>query len=77
MAGPDGLGHPREDVGAPYAAVLKRSRHQAVRRGLELHVPAGAGDKHVRVTVRPLSPDEVPAMEEGMTNVTAGVRAFR
>jgi RHS repeat-associated protein len=69
---------PREDVGAPYGVIVKAKQATKLAfAGVELDVPAGAVDKDVRVTIRPLSPDQVPAMDAGMTNVTAGARAFR
>ncbi len=78
VAGPKGPVQPTDDVGAPYGAIVK-AKHAAklTFAGLQLDVPAGAVDNDVRVTVRPLSPDQVPAMGEGMINVTAGSRAFR
>ena len=78
VAGPDGPVQPREDVLAPFGAVIKAKRASRLAfAGMELDIPAGAVDKDVRVTVRPLSPEQVPAMDEGMVNVTAGARAFR
>jgi RHS repeat-associated protein len=79
IAGANGSSvQPRDDVGAPYGVIVKARRAAKLSfGGLELEVPAGAVDKDVRITVRPLSPDQVPVLDATMDNVTAGGRAFR
>ncbi len=69
---------PKEDVGAPYGMVVRPDRDATLEfGGAKLEIPAGAVDADVRVTVRPLSPGQVPVLGAGMVNVTAGGRAFR
>jgi RHS repeat-associated protein len=79
VAGADGAPtQPREDVGAPYGVVVKAKRAAKLAfAGFELEVPAGAVEQDVRLTVRPLSPDQVPVVDATMDNITVGGRAFR
>jgi hypothetical protein len=46
-------------------------------KGARLEVPAGAVDRKVKLTVRPLATDKLPALDAGMTNVTPGRGGFR
>jgi hypothetical protein len=79
VAGADGRPvQPREDSGAPYGVLVKASKGAKLSfAGVDLDVPAGAVDKDVRLTIRPLSPEQVPVLDAGMVNVSAGGRAFR
>jgi RHS repeat-associated protein len=79
VAGADGAPkQPIVDVGAPYGVVVKAKRAAKLAfAGFELDVPAGAVEKDVRLTIRPLSPDQVPVMDATMDNITVGGRAFR
>jgi RHS repeat-associated protein len=69
---------PAEDAGAPYGVVVAPERAATLEfAGAKLEVPAGAVKERVRLTIRPLEPGRVPVLDAGMTNVTAGGRAFR
>ena len=74
-------GHPRqpvEDVGAPYGVTVKAGEAATLSfAGARLEIPAGAVDKDVRLTVRPLEKAQVARLESGMTNVSPGGQAFR
>jgi len=67
-----------EDEGAPFAEVVRASEAKTIAfGGARLDIPAGAVDKDVRITVRPLVADRVPKMNSGMANVSPAARAFR
>ncbi|HEX4962036.1 MAG TPA: SpvB/TcaC N-terminal domain-containing protein [Thermoanaerobaculia bacterium] len=46
-------------------------------KGARLEVPAGAVGAKVKLTMKPLAADELPALDSGMTNVTPGRGGFR
>ncbi len=46
-------------------------------KGARLEVPPGAVDGKVKLTMKPLTTNELPALDEGMTNVTPGHGGFR
>ncbi|HEX3552181.1 MAG TPA: SpvB/TcaC N-terminal domain-containing protein [Thermoanaerobaculia bacterium] len=46
-------------------------------KGARLDVPPGAVDGKVKLTLKPLAVDELPALDAGMTNVTPGRGGFR
>ena len=67
-----------EDVGAPYGQWVRKG--QAARLsfgGATLDIPAGAVATDVRITMRPLLAQQVPALDPGMDNLTPGRQAFR
>ncbi|WP_394844492.1 Rhs family carbohydrate-binding protein [Pendulispora brunnea] len=67
-----------EDDGAPFGEVVRAGEARTIAfGGAKLDIPAGAVDKDVRITVRPLVPAQVPAMSRGMANVSPDGRAFR
>jgi RHS repeat-associated protein len=69
---------PVEDVGAPYGQVVHAGEAATLAfDGARLEIPAGAVEGDVRVTVRPLDPSQVPAMDEGMADAIPEGRAFR
>lgn len=69
---------PRPDEGAPFGVWVKAGEAKTVAFGdAELEIPAGAVDKDVRITVRPLSASSTPPMDRGLTNVTPGRGAYR
>src|SRR6185436_17278522 len=45
--------------------------------GAKLDIPAGAVDKDVRLTVRPLPTKQVAPLDPGMTNISPEAQAFR
>lgn len=70
---PDGQGDGHEverEVGPDLAKTLSL-------RGARLEIPEGAVDRKVKLTLRSLATDELPALDEGMTNVTPGRGGFR
>jgi RHS repeat-associated protein len=69
---------PVPDVGAPYGVTVSSAKGAELSfAGAALSVPTGAVDADVRLTMRPLRPRDVPPLDAGMTNVTAGGQAFR
>ncbi len=46
-------------------------------KGARLEVPAGAVGAKVKLTMKPLAADELPALDSGMANVTPGRGGFR
>ncbi|WP_394821480.1 SpvB/TcaC N-terminal domain-containing protein [Pendulispora albinea] len=67
-----------EDDGAPFGEVVRAGEAKAITfGGAKLEIPAGAVDKDVRITVRPLVAGQIPRMSHGMANVTPEGRAFR
>jgi RHS repeat-associated protein len=46
-------------------------------KGARLDVPAGAVGAKVKLTMKPLTADELPPLDSGMTNVTPGRGGFR
>jgi RHS repeat-associated protein len=69
---------PQEDVGAPYGVTIKAGKAASLSfGGASLEIPAGAVDKDVRLTIRPLPTKDVAALDPGMTNVTSSGQAFR
>ena len=73
-----GASPPVEDVGAPYGAVVSPGRARTLSFGdATLEVPAGAVDRDVRVTVRPLGAETLPPLGRLMTNVTPGGGLYR
>ncbi len=75
-AAPDGK--LAEDEGAPFADVVHAGEAKTIAfGGARLDIPAGAIDKDVRITVRPLVSGQVPRMDQRMGNVSPEGRAFR
>src|SRR5262249_17424070 len=67
-----------EDAGAPFGAVVTPGAAQTLAfGGATVEVPAGAVERDVRITIRPLAPDQVHPMDSLMENVIAGGRAYR
>src|SRR5262249_9381991 len=66
-----GASPPIEDAGAPYGAVVSpREARTLSFGGATLEVPAGAVERDVRVTIRPLGGEKLPPLGRLMTNVT-------
>jgi RHS repeat-associated protein len=66
------------DEGAPYGEVVRAGEAKTLSfAGATLEIPAGAVERDVRITVRPLGQGELPAMGRAMVNVTPGARGFR
>jgi RHS repeat-associated protein len=73
-----GASPPVEDIGAPYGAVVSRLEARTLSfAGATLEIPAGAVERDVRVTMRPLGHDKLPPLGRLMTNVTPGGGLFR
>jgi hypothetical protein len=69
---------PVEDVGAPYAGVVRAAAATSLSfADATIDVPAGAVERDMKVSIRPLSNDRVPPMDSGMTNITPGQQAYR
>jgi RHS repeat-associated protein len=67
-----------EDDGAPYAQVVRAGEKKTIAfAGVKLEIPAGAVDRDVRITVRPLVADQVRAMSPRVANVSPEHRAYR
>jgi len=79
VRGDDGHMHqPMEDSGAPYVAVVHAKTATTLSfADATVDVPAGAVERDMRVSIRPLASDKIAAMDPGMTNVTPGVQAYR
>jgi hypothetical protein len=72
-----GVSPPIEDVGAPFAAVVSRREARVLSfGGATLEIPAGAVDRDVRVTIRPLPQDKLAPLGRLMTNVMPGGGAY-
>jgi len=73
-----GASPPVEDEGAPYGGVVSRRAGRTLAfAGATLQVPAGAVDRDVRVTIRPLGREKVAPLGRLMTNVTPGGGLYR
>jgi RHS repeat-associated protein len=69
---------PKDDLGAPYGVTVRAGKAATLSfAGAKLEIPAGAVERDVRITVRPLGTRDVAAMDPGMTNVTPAGQAFR
>jgi RHS repeat-associated protein len=69
---------PKEDLGAPYGTLVKAGEEAVLSfAGAKLEIPAGAVEKDVRVTIRPLQRADVAPLDSGMTNITPKAQAFR
>jgi hypothetical protein len=72
------LRQPAEDLGAPYGVTVRAGEAASLSfAGVKLDIPAGAVDKDVRLTVRPLQNDQVAPLDPGMANVSPEAQAFR
>ena len=76
-----GDGRPRQpvdDLGAPYGVTVKAGESATLSfDGVRLDIPAGAVEKDVRITIRPLPTKDVAPLDAGMTNVTPSAQSFR
>jgi len=69
---------PVDDVGAPYGVTVKAGQAASLSfAGVKLDIPAGAVEKDVRLTVRPLPTKQVAPLDPGMTNISPEAQAFR
>ena len=69
---------PVEDLGAPYGVTVKAGQGASLSfAGVKLDIPAGAVEKDVRLTVRPLPAKQVAPLDPGMTNISPDTQAFR
>jgi RHS repeat-associated protein len=69
---------PKDDLGAPYGVTVHADSAAVLEFGnARLEIPAGAVEKDVRVTVRPLAEHDVAPLDSGMTNITPGGQAYR
>jgi hypothetical protein len=69
---------PKEDLGAPYGVTVRAGQPASLSfAGVTLDIPAGAVDKDVRLTVRPLPTKQVAPLDPGMTNISPDAQAFR
>jgi RHS repeat-associated protein len=69
---------PKEDLGAPYGVTVRAGQAASLSfAGVKLDIPAGAVEKDVRLTVRPLPTKQVAPMDAGMTNISPEGQAFR
>ncbi|HET7505672.1 MAG TPA: SpvB/TcaC N-terminal domain-containing protein [Kofleriaceae bacterium] len=67
-----------DDPGAPFGAMVAAGEARTLSfGGATLEIPAGAIDRDVRITIRPLAPDQVRPMDDLMENVIAGKRGYR
>lgn len=67
-----------DDVGAPYGQWVRAGRGALLTYGdVKIEVPAGAVDRDVRLTIRPLTASQVPRLDAGMTNVSPEGKGFR
>ncbi|TAK33276.1 MAG: hypothetical protein EPO40_00375 [Myxococcaceae bacterium] len=67
-----------EDVGAPFGQWVRANRAASlVYGGVKLDIPAGAVERDVRITIRPLTASQVPRLDAGMTNVAQEGRGVR
>ncbi|HEU4730906.1 MAG TPA: SpvB/TcaC N-terminal domain-containing protein [Kofleriaceae bacterium] len=67
-----------DDAGAPFGAMVAAGQARTLSfGGATLEIPAGAVDRDVRITIRPLAPDQVRPMDSLMENVIAGKRGYR
>jgi RHS repeat-associated protein len=71
----DGL---KADEGAPFAAVVRAGQPATIAfAGAKLEIPAGAVDRDVSISVRPLVGDQIARMSPGIANVSPGGGGFR
>ncbi len=79
VRGDDGHMHqPMEDSGAPYIGVARPKTTTTLSfADATVEIPAGAVERDVRVSIRPLATDKIATMDPGMTNVTPGQQAYR
>jgi RHS repeat-associated protein len=71
-------GTPIVDEGAPFGQVVRAGEAASISfGGAKLQIPAGAVTEDVRITVRPLTASQVPALDDTMTNVTPERRGYR
>jgi RHS repeat-associated protein len=69
---------PVDDLGAPYGITVAAGKPASLSfDGVKLEIPAGAVEKDVRVTVRPLPARDTAPLDPAMTNVTAGGQSYR
>ena len=69
---------PVADDGAPFGQVVRAGQAATLPfAGARLEIPAGAVTEDVRITIRPLTPGQVPALDDTMTNVTPDRRGYR
>ena len=69
---------PVADDGAPFGQVVRAGQAATLAfAGARLEIPAGAVTQDVRITIRPLTPEQVPALDDTMTNVTPDRRGYR
>ena len=67
-----------EDVGAPYSGWAFADRETTLQfEDVKLIIPAGALVQDTRLTIRTIPGREAGALDEGMSNVVPGQRAFR
>ncbi|MDP3275353.1 MAG: SpvB/TcaC N-terminal domain-containing protein, partial [Deltaproteobacteria bacterium] len=70
--------HTVADRGAPFGQMVRPESAATLEYGgIRIEIPVGAVEQPVRVTVHPVESQDVAAMDPGLTNVTAGGRAFR
>ena len=69
---------PVEDAGAPYGVTVRAGQAASLSfAGVKLDIPAGAVDKDVRLTVRPIPAKQVAPLDPGMTNISPEAQVFR
>ena len=67
-----------EDPEAPFSALARADKAQRLVLGTAtLDIPAGALAEDVRITARPLTPEQVAALGPNMINVMPGGQAYR
>jgi hypothetical protein len=67
-----------QDPGAPFGAVVYPWAAKTLSYGgATIEIPAGAVDKTVRITIRPLPASQLAKMNEGMKNVSPGSGGYR
>ncbi len=67
-----------EDVGAPFGETVRAREAKTIScGGATLEIPAGAVDRDVRITLRPLPAKGVQPTDKLTSNVTPGRQAFR
>ena len=67
-----------EDLGAPFSALVQPESSAVLQfAGATLEIPAGAVSEPTRITIRPLSKDQITDLNLGMANVTPGNGGFR
>jgi hypothetical protein len=69
---------PREDVGAPFGGWARANADTTLTLGdVVVEIPAGAVARDTRITLRPLTGSDVPALDRGMVNTSPDGRAYR